>query len=186
MTFKLFQSKVDNLISENRLLKFVVLVLAGSTIVCMILSLYAMKTQKTIILPPVVDKRIVISGTTVNDDYLKLYGRYITSLLLCWHPSSISSGFSDLLTLATPEHFGELKTELSRNEKAMKKIQASSMFYPSKMIIDRKKKSMVITGTRRLFTPAAVLEKELRSYRVDYTILNGRLFIRRISEQETT
>jgi conjugal transfer pilus assembly protein TraE len=161
-----------------------VVILAVSTIICMVLAVYAAKIQKIIILPPVVDKRIVISGTNVNDDYVKLYGRYITSLLLCWHPGSISSGFSDLLSLATPEHFPELKAELFRNEQAMKKIQASSMFYPSEIITDQKNRYMIITGTRRLFTPAAVLEKEIRSYRVDYKILNGRLFINRIAEQE--
>ena len=175
---------MSDLAAENRLLKFAVFVTSASTVICMFMAVHAVKTQRTIILPPVVDKRIVISGTQVNDDYIRLYSRYITSLLLCWHPAGISSNFADLLTLATPGHFPELKNRLSENELTMKKIHASSMFYPSQIKINRKDRFFTVTGIRRLFTPAAVLENKIRSYRVDYTILNGRLFVRNISEQE--
>ncbi len=184
MEFTLFQNKVSGLIAENRLLKFAVFVTSVSTIVCMFMAVHAAKTQRTIILPPVVDKRIVISGTKVNNDYIRLYSRYITSLLLCWHPSSIASNFTDLLTLATPEHFAVLENRLTDTQITMKKIHASSMFYPSQIKIDQKKKFFTVTGTRRLFTSATVLENTVRSYRVDYVITNGRLFVKNISEQE--
>ena len=65
MHLNFYQNKTSNVWAENRLLKFVVVVMGLSSVISIFMSIHAINRQKVVILPPVVDKRIVISGNDV-------------------------------------------------------------------------------------------------------------------------
>ena len=91
MKLDVFLQKSSNLYAENRLLKFCMVALTVAVIISSFFSYEALKYQKVVVLPPVVDRRIEIKGTDVNDDYIKLFTRYITTLMFTYTPAFTTS-----------------------------------------------------------------------------------------------
>ncbi|MBU0991731.1 MAG: type IV conjugative transfer system protein TraE [Proteobacteria bacterium] len=184
MNIKLYTKQSSNLFAENRLLKFVVVILTIGVVWSMVSANRALKYQRTIILPPKVDHRIEISGNAVNDDYLKMYTRYILELLLNYTPKTVQFNFNDLLSLVSPELYQELQSNLFKIVDNVEKLRITSVFYPSNIIIDQEKKYITIRGRRKQFSHFAKIEESERNYYLRYEITNGRFFLTNIQEQE--
>ena len=184
MKLDLYLKKTDNLFAENRLLKFVIVLMT----VAVCFSFYSMNRvlthQQTIIIPPNFDQRLEIKGNNVNDEYLKMYTRYILDLLLNYTPKNIKYNFNDLLSFSTPELYPELQKNLLKIEDNVDKLRVSSMFYPSQITIDREKKIITIGGVRRQFANFSKIDETQRNYYLRYQIDNGRFYIANIQEQE--
>ncbi|MBU0993382.1 MAG: type IV conjugative transfer system protein TraE [Proteobacteria bacterium] len=184
MNLKIYTKQTSNLFAENRLLKFVVVVLTIGVIWSMASANRALKYQRTIILPPKVDHRIEITGNAVNDDYLKMYTRYILDLLLNYTPKTIQFNFNDLLALASPELYPELQANLLKISDNVEKLRITSVFFPSNIIIDQEKNSITVKGRRKQFSHIAKIEESDRNYYLRYEINNGRFNLSNIQEQE--
>ena len=184
MNVNLYLKKTDNLFAENRLLKFVIVLMTIAVCFSFISVNKALNHQQTIIIPPNFDQRLEIKGDNVNDDYLKMYTRYILDLLLNYTPKNIKYNFNDLLSFATPELYPELQKNLLKIEDNVDKLRVSSIFYPSQIIIDREKHIITIGGVRRQFANLSQIEETRRNYYLKYQIDNGRFYIGNIQEQE--
>ena len=182
MHIKIYKNKISNLWAENRLLKFVVVVLAISSIVSIKMSISAMDRQKTIILPPVVDRRIVISGNEVNDDYIKLFVRYTLGLLLNYSPASFSDQADDCIKLATPEFYQKLHKKLTTLKETVKKLHISNIFYLSRITVYRDDKKIEVTGIQRQYAQHALVDEGAKTYQINYEIIEGRFFLAGIKE----
>ena len=184
MDLNKYTQKTSNLFAENRILKFAVFVLTIGVVWSMISANHALKYQKTIILPPTVDHRIEITGNTVNDDYLKMYTRYILDLLLNYTPKTIQYNFNDLLGLITPELYPELQGNLLKIADNVEKLRITSVFYPSNIIIDQENRSITVRGRRKQYSHLTQVEEGERNYYLRYKIQNGRFYLANIQEQE--
>jgi conjugal transfer pilus assembly protein TraE len=141
-----------------------------------------MRLQKVVILPPVVDKRIVISGNEVNDDYIKLFVRYTLGLLLNYSPASFSDQADDCLKFAAPEFYQKLHKKLSTLKETVKKLHISNIFYPGRITIYRDDKKIEVTGMQRQYAQHAMVEEGAKTYQISYEIIEGRFFLAGIKE----
>lgn len=182
MHLKIYQNKMSNLWAENRLLKFAILIIAISSVASAALSIYAIDREKVIILPPVVDERIVISGNDVNEGYIKLFTRYSTSLFLNYSPASFKNQAGDLLQLASPEFFQSLHKQLLNLEDTITKLQVSSVFYPERITVNLNKKEVTVQGMRRQYAQHSLIDEGIRMYKIKYTIIHGRFFLEAITD----
>jgi conjugal transfer pilus assembly protein TraE len=142
----------------------------------------ALRYQRTIILPPKVDDRIEITGTTVNDEYVKMYIRYTMSLMLDYQPQMVEDSFNDLLTLAAPEFFPMLKIQLHKIGESVKKLQVSSIYYIHTINVDQEKQKISVKGLRKQYTHTSLIENGKKEYEIEYRILNGRFYITDLQE----
>jgi len=182
MKLDLYLQKSSNLYAENRLLKFVVVALTIGIIWSMVSANRALKYQRTIILPPQVDSRIEITGTTINDDYIKMYVRYIMSLMLDYQPAIVENSFNDLLNLADPSFFAALKMQLHKIGESVTKLQVSSVFYLHNITIDQEARKINIKGLRKQYTHTSLIENGEKEYVIEYRILNGRFYVSDLQE----
>ena len=175
----------SNLYAENRLLKFVVVCIGCAVIASSLFSYAAMQNQKVVILPPVVDKRIMISGNTVNEDYVRLFTRYAMTLLTSYTPSSAEGQFEEFLTqLVTTDFYPDMRNNLDTLIDTIKRLNITSTFYPQQIDVDIENKTIIVTGIKKEFTNTTLVEDGRRKYRIDYVVINGRFYINDIKEIE--
>ena len=168
---------------ENKLLKFAIIIVGISSIISAIFTYSAVKYQKVVILPPVVDEKIVISGNDVSDSYLKLYSKYISNLLLNYTPATCADQFADLLSLSTPTFHSSLDKKLKEIGSGVSKLNISSAFFPGKIKIDRKKREITVEGIRDQRARNQPISNDRKKYLIQYRIINGRLKINGLAEK---
>jgi len=182
MQLNSFVNKTDNIKAENRLLKFTVVVIAIASVLSAVLSYSALKYQKIVILPPVVDRRIEISGNNVNDDYIKLFTRYATNLMFNYTPHTFRDQSNELLRLVTPEFYNAFNDKLTVMADNIEKLLVSSVFYPQRLSINQAKREILVQGLRQQYAHGSVIKNKQMKYIIRYKIINGRFYIDDIKE----
>jgi conjugal transfer pilus assembly protein TraE len=182
MKIQTFLQQSSNIYAENRLLKFTVVCLSIAVIIISIFSYSALKYQRVVILPPVVDRRIEISGNSVNEDYVRLFARYAMTLLNDFTPGAAPGQFSELLTLSSPSFYPAFQKTLNGMKDTITKLNLTSVFYPQALSIDTEKKVIEVTGQQKHFAGAVMVDNGLKKYQITYVITDGRFFIDGLTE----
>lgn len=120
----------SNVYAHNRLLKGVIVVLAIGFIFNSISTFFAMKYQKVIIMPPVLDTQVVISGKNVDENYVRQFIRYIITLVNTYSPHTVKGQFEELLLHIHPSSYDRYKAKLDEMRDSIESLSISSVFYP--------------------------------------------------------
>ena len=182
MKLDTYINKTSNLYAENRLLKFAIIIIGIAVVINGLMSYIAMHYQKVVILPPVVDRRVVISGNKVDENYIKLFTRYAMTLLQNYTAATARSQFTEFLSLVTTSAYPEMQKTLYTLADTIKKLNMTSAFYPRKITIDEKKHTITVSGLKKEFTNTTVVEDGPREYMIKYAIINGRFYIDAVKE----
>jgi conjugal transfer pilus assembly protein TraE len=174
--------KISNLNGENRLLKLTIIIIGCACIISAYFSFYAVRYQKTVILPAAVDRRIIIRGNEISNDYLKLFTRYALNLVFTYTPASYPGQANDLLKLCTPEFYPVMQSKIYKVENSVKKLGITSAYYPSILKIDKDKQEIVVSGLRFQSAHGREIENVMKKYLVKYTIIDGRFYLNGIQE----
>lgn len=183
MKLDTYINKASNLYAENRLLKFAVVCIGIAVVVSGFFSYIAMQYQKVVILPPVVDRRVVITGNNVDENYVKLFTRYSMTLLNNYTAATAQSQFDEFLTLVTTSAYPQMQKTLSTLADTIRKLNMTSVYYPQKIKIDKERRVIEILGLQKEFTNTTLVEDGPKKYIVKYRIINGRFFINEIKEK---
>ena len=181
MNLDVFLNKKANLASENRLLKFVVLVIGVAVFVSVIGSYYVLQHQKVIIIPPGVRTKIVVSGNIVNEEYIKAFTRYISSLAFSYNPATARKQYDELLALYDPRSYPLAKTSFYNLADKIEMTKVSSAFYIDKIWVDEQKKRIEVLGRHQQYMDDRRVEDETKTYLIGYKISHGRFTVTSIS-----
>ena len=133
MKLKIYTDRLANVMAENALLKFCLVIMLGITIFNSIVAYHAMNNQKVVILPPLVDHKIEIRGNDAGEEYLKMMSRYSINLLLDYTPSNAEQNFSDFLKLASADVFSSMRSDLDKIIEEVIRLRVSSSFHIHKI-----------------------------------------------------
>lgn len=186
MKLNLFLQKTSNIVAENRLLKFVVVVIGVTAIANAIMTYRALNYQRTIIVPPVLKSRIEITGDRASEEYVKAFSRYIAALSFSYSPGTAKPQFDELLALYAPEAFPEGKRVLYELADRVITTRVTSVFFMGKLYVDGEKNQIEVSGQRRQYVDDRKVEDVTKTYLIDYRISDGRFQVVRISEKEET
>ncbi len=184
MKLNLFLQKTSNIVAENRLLKFVVVVIGIAAIVNAVMTYRALNYQRTIIVPPVLKSRIEITGDRASEEYVKAFSRYIAALSFSYSPGTVKPQFDELLALYAPEAFPEGKRVLYELADRAITTRVTSAFFMGKLYVDSGKNQIEMSGQKRQYVDDRKVEDLVKTYLIDYRISDGRFQIIRISEKE--
>jgi len=179
----IFLQKSSNIFAENRLLKFVVVALGIAVVINTAGLFMALNSQRVILVPPVVNSKISISGDKASDEYLKEFARYILNLALTYNPVNARSQFSELLAVYDPAQFQVSRKELYELADKIENTKASSAFYIQSIINDTEKRRLEITGTKKTYMVDQKAEDTLKVYLIEYRIDNGKFILVRLYEK---
>lgn len=183
MNLDIFLQKSSNIFAENRLLKFVVVALGIAVVVNTAGLFMALNSQRVILVPPVVNSKISVSGDKASDEYLKEFARYILNLALTYNPVNARSQFSELLAVYDPAEFQASRKELYELADKIENTKASSAFYIQSVINDTEKRRLEVTGTKKTYMVDQKAEDAQKVYLIDYRIENGKFILVRLYEK---
>ncbi|MGK7345006.1 MAG: type IV conjugative transfer system protein TraE [Candidatus Nitrospinota bacterium M3_3B_026] len=183
MKMDLYLNRVSNVYAENRLLKFAVVVIALATIANAAAVYVSWGYQRTVVVPPVLRDRVEIVGERVNEAYIREFARYVTGLLLTYHPKTARGQFDELLGLAAPEVYGPMKEELYGLAESIEASRTSSVFHLDGLETGPGQGSIRAKGMVRTYIDALRVEDERRVYVIGYRLRNGRFEILSIGEE---
>ena len=183
MNLDIFLQKSSNIFAENRLLKFVVVALGIAVVINTAGLFMALNSQRVILVPPVVNSKISVSGDKASDEYLKEFARYILNLALTYNPVNARSQFRELLAVYDPAQFQASRKELYELADKIENTKASSAFYIQSIINDTEKRRLEVTGTKKTYMVDQKAEDTLKVYLIDYRIENGKFILVRLYEK---
>ena len=183
MRYDIFLNRTANLLAENRLLKFVILVIAASNVLFGYLTLRAVRYQKVVLIPFGFKDRIEVRGDSVSESYLLETARIVFDLALNYSPATVRSQYELLLTMWDPETYPEYRRRFSALEEEAETGKLVSVFIPQSIRHDPERRIVRATGNRVLLLEGEkVAESRPAEYAFSYRVRAGRLFIRHLGE----
>ena len=193
MELKVYTDKLSNLTAENRLLKFVVVVIGCAVLANTFIMLGMTRRARTIIVPPALvspglSAKVEISGDQASDGYLELMTRYVTGLALNYTPATAREQFGELLALYSPSAFPDAKKTFYALAGTVETANVSSVFTPGSIKVDRMRGVIDATGVQRQFAQdgGPLGPDKETTYEISYRISDGRFELTGFSEKGGT
>ena len=182
MKSELYLQKSSNLFAQNRLLKFVV-VLIGITVIYNTLMLrQALNSHRTVILPPVINQEMEFWGERASANYLRQMTRYAMSLAVNNSPATVRQQFEELLSLYAPESFPDAQNALYSLALRIEEAKVSNAFYIESIRVDEESKTVRVSGLKTQFIQDVITKNQQTDYEINYRIQEGRFMIDSIKE----
>ncbi|AEH45786.1 sex pilus assembly/synthesis protein [Thermodesulfatator indicus DSM 15286] len=183
MKYDVFLNRTANLIGENRLLKFVIVVLAISNIIFGFLTFRAVSYQKVVLIPIGLKNPIELTGDYLSEAYVLEMARMIFDLAFNYSPATIKAQYELLLTMWDPETYPRYRRKFSAIEDEAQTGKLVSVFIPQSIQHDPKRKIIRATGKHVLLLEGEkVAESKMAEFAFTYRIRAGRLFIKDMGE----
>lgn len=167
---------------ENRLLKFIILVIGIVTLLNTGIMLKALSYQRVVIVPPGLHEKTTIQGNKLDEIYVSTFVRYISSLAFSYTPATARRQFDELLLHFDPIAYPQGKTTFYNLAEKVVDTQVTQAFYINKITVNTETKKIEIEGTKRQYIDDRKVEDGKKNYFIDYTIFNGRFYIMAIAE----
>ncbi len=184
MKMNIFLQKTSNLMAENRLLKFIILIIGVTVIYNTFMVRHALHTHRTILVPPAIKSTMEIQGNSASDEYIKHFTRYILGLAFQYSPATARYQFEELLSMYSPSSFPKAQEFFYDLADTIETAQISNVFYIHKMVLDSTKKQAEVTGLKRQYVHDVKSEEATKTYIVVYEFEDGRFMVVDISEKE--
>jgi conjugal transfer pilus assembly protein TraE len=181
MKADIFVQKSSNLFVENRLLKFVVGVIAAAVCFNSLMVYRAVKYQRVVLIPPTMTGTVEFVQGKPTEAYIKDISRKIVNLATTYSPPTARGQFDDLLALYTSEAYPTASKSWYSLAGRIEESQVSSTFYMETITLDKDK--IEIFGNLVQFAGDTKLETAAKTYVVQYRIRDGRFEISEFKEK---
>lgn len=128
-----------------------------------------------VVLLPTLTKRMTVSTAGIQADYLELVTRDTALMLLNRSPEALDYWMEEILRLADPARFGQLKAELVRIVEEQRGSDVTQAFVIRSMTVDPKALTSEVSGTLKTFVGAQVIASDERRFRFNWTYRGLRL-----------
>lgn len=138
--------------------------------------------ERTIVVPPKLEKSFWVSGDAVSHEYLEQMGAFIAWLILDVSPSSIQWKTETLLGYVEADQYATLKSQQELETGRLRKLNASTSFLPLQLVASEEKQQVVIRGRLRTQVNALETSNLAKAYRIQFHYAGGRIQLRSFQE----
>lgn len=182
MLFKKYLSERDNARQEIKFLRFMVVGLSVVVLTeAMVMSNFA-GAEKTIIVPPEINRSFWVSGNAVSREYLEEMAYWYAGLALNITPVVSDYQNSLFLKYAAPSEYGRLQAEMGARAEFLKKNNTSTQFSVRTIKTDEQNLRVALTGTLVTWTSDKKASERSATYLVGFKYMNGRLYVSEFKE----
>ncbi len=182
MDFGNLNADLSSLRKSNKTKSLLIGVLTLCLFLALVIILNIVGTQRTIVVPPTLNKSFWVTDSKVSAEYLEQMGSFIAWLILDVSPSSIEWKKDMLLTYVTPDKFGAFKTKQDLESERLKRINASTYFMPQQLVPTEESQSVVVRGRLRTQVNGQDTTTESKAYRVQFQYAGGRVHLETFEE----
>jgi conjugal transfer pilus assembly protein TraE len=181
-----FLQRSSNLFEENRLLKFIFVVMALAFCFNSVQVNRALNFQRTVLIPPQMTGTIEFVHGQPTESYIKDLSRTLTHLAGTYSPATARSQFDALLRYYHPEAFPAASESWYSLASRAEDSLVSSVFYLDKITVKENEMAIEVFGALRQWAGKTPLEDTSRTYVIRYRIEDGRFFVLSLLEKETS
>ena len=175
MKTDIFLQKTSNLFVENRLLKFIIIVLTLTVIFNSFMVYRAVKYQRVVLIPPTMTGTVEFVQGRPTDSYTKDLSRKIVNLAATYSPPTARIQFEELLAYYAPESYPDASKAWYSLASRVEESQVTSVFYL--LTIKLGDNDIEIFGNLKQFAGDTLLENSSKTYLINYHLQDGRFYI---------
>ena len=181
MKTNIFVQKTSNLFVENRLLKFIIIILSTAVIFNSFMVYRSVKYQRVVLIPPKMTGTIEFVQGKPTDSYLKDMSRRITNLAATYSPPTARSQFEELLFYFAPESYPQASKAWYSLASRVEESQVSSVFYLEQIKLGDN--FIEVFGNLKQLAGNTQLENTSKTYMINYRLQDGRFYIVSLKEK---
>ena len=138
--------------------------------------------EKTVIVPPVIEKSFWVSGNEVSKNYLEQMAYWYAGLALNVTPTTGAYQKQQFLHYATPSDTGRIAAEMTLRLDFFSKNNTSTLFTAQKLNTDEKLMKVAIVGELDTFVGDKRASARRTVFVIGFKYLNGRLYVSEFKE----
>jgi conjugal transfer pilus assembly protein TraE len=182
MDFARLSADRKDLERHNRALALTVWALAFGQILALIALLNTLGSERTVIVPPAIDKSFWVSANQASAAYLEQMGSFIAWLVLDVSPGTIDWKKDILLTYVEPAQHGALKARQEVEAERLKRINAATAFAPEQLVPSEDGQSVVVRGRLRTLVNGFETANDTKAYLVEFGFGGTRMHVKTFKE----
>ena len=182
MDFAKLNNDLKEMRKRNHGLGLAVGGLIASLFTCLVIILNLVGTERTIVVPPSVDKTFWVTKDRVSKEYLEQMGSFVAWLILDVSPASIDWKKDILLNYVAPDQHGAMKSRQEIESERLKRINASTFFLPQQLVPSEEQQIVVIRGRLRTQVNGQDTATETKAYLAEFRYIGGRMHLKSFKE----
>lgn len=182
MDYTRLSSDLKDLRRRNGSLGLAVAGLSFALIVALLVILKIAGTERTVIVPPTIDKSFWVTHERASRDYLDQMAAYIAYLILDVDPAVIDWKKDALLNWVAPGQHAALRTRLDLEANRLKRINASTFFRPQQLVANEERQTVTVRGRLRTMINGQETSSEVKAYLVEFDYTGGRAQLKSFRE----
>lgn len=179
-------AKLDNDLKEmrrrNRGLSLTVGGLILGLLICLVIILNVVGMERTIVVPPHIDKSFWVTRDRVSREYLEQMGSFVAWLILDVTPASIDWKKDILLNYVAPDQHGALQSRQEIEAERLRRINASTFFLPQQLVPNEDQQTVAIRGRLRTQVNGQETATETKAYLAEFQYAGGRMHLKSFKE----
>ena len=177
MKYTIFKNLKDNILSQNALLKFSVVLMALSNIYLVNQVITNSNSKKTVFLPPQnTYKEFWVSGDVVSESYKEMIGNFIAHNLLNVSVNNANTLVSNIIPLVHSSTYKKVRIELKKMVNYIISNNISRSFHISSIKTHQKNK-IIVNGSISDFITSKLLRSKDVNLEIDYKVKYGQFYI---------
>lgn len=182
MDFDRLNGDLKELRRRNRVLGWGIGTLATGQIVALLVILNLLGTERTVVVPPSINKSFWVTRDKASREYLEQMGSFIAWLVLDVTPASIDWKKDLLLGYVEPDQYGALKTRQEVEAERLKRINAATAFAPQQLVPSEETQSVVVRGRLRTLVNGVETSNDAKAYRLEFGYAGARMHLSTFKE----
>jgi conjugal transfer pilus assembly protein TraE len=182
MEFDRLDVDLKELRRRNRALGRAVSGLALALIVALLVILKIAGTERTVLVPPTIEKAFWVTGAHGSKDYLEQMASYFAYLILDVDPSTIDWKRDALLDWVSPDQHAAMKTRQDLEAERLKRMNGTTYFRPQQLVANEERQSVVIRGRLRTQVNGQETSNETKAFLVEFDYAGGRATLKTFKE----
>ena len=167
----------------NRVLSGIVGALSLTVLLCLVVIVSIVGSDRTVIVPPNIDRTFWVTKEKASREYLEEMASYVAWLVLDVTPTTVDWKKNVLLNWVAPDQHAAMKTKMDIEAERLRTNNATTFFLVQQLAADEAKQSVVVTGRlRRQINGADVTDPETSSYLSQFQYVGGRVHIQSFKE----
>lgn len=182
MNFTQLDFDLKDLRRRNRALATGVVALGFALVVSLLVILKIAGTERTVIVPPTIERSFWITSERASKDYLNQMAAYVAYLVLDVDPAVIDWKKDALLNWVAPGEHAAFKSRLDLEADRLKRINASTFFRPQQLVPNEERQSVTVRGRLRTMVNGQETSSDIKAYLVEFQYAGGRAQLKSFKE----
>lgn len=184
MKYTYFQGKCKR---QAWLIQFLSMAIIGLTLAVIVLGLTTFlcwKHQRIILVPPHLNQSVLLSGASVDANYLQAIGVFFAQLRLTTTPDEVRQQQKLLMQYVDPSIYADFGKRLKEEAASIQKYKFNSVFFVNQVLPDPQHMRIVIKGVLSHWISGAKIKDQPMQYAIQLHYRNGKLFIKAFHAME--